>query len=468
MKFFIKYKYKKIQGFTLIEGLVALAVFSIITLAFYSAFSNSARLILDSKRRLVAVAVANEQMEKLRNMPYANVGFDDEATPSLQGTIPGSDREKTITQSGATFTLRTTIQNIDDSFDGTEGGSPDDDIPNDSKEVIIDVLWGTDVSQSIQLSTRFSSDSVESDSSGGNLLVVVSDSENTKISEAAVRVTNLDTSEQTLCLTSSTGECLFIGLDEETTPRYRVSIVKSGYEYFTTYDSTPTFDPTNDHISVLAGQLQTKFYTVDRVYSITFSPREIFGSDTLDDVEYTMSGGRILGTDPSDGNKNVYALSSVDFTGEAIITDAISGVYFIDQTSFSPSDYAYWKIDLAQATDPFSVSIGTDGTPNEFTIVAVDTSRPGALLSITDGTSPISIASVRLYDPVDPMGYDHTSVTGNFGKVYFPHDESVSLVPEKEYSYEITATGYNNENGSITLGSELLEETIVLTLTPIP
>lgn len=438
-----------------------LAIFSIVTLAFYSVYSNGARLALDSKRRLAATAVANEQLEKLRNLSYTNVGFVDEASTALQGTLPSSEREKTVSSAGASFTVKTIIQNIDDPFDGTAGGSPNDTVPNDSKEVTVQVLWGSEASQSISIVTRFVPDGIETTAGGGNLVVNVSDSSGTSVSGVTATVTNLDDSSQTQCVTQN-GSCLFVGLEEKLTPRYKVVLSKSGYETVETRNATATLDPVDKHISILAGQLQTVSLAMDKTYTLAFTPKELFGTDALDTVEYSVSGGRILGTNPSDGNSPVYALSPTAVTGEGTIANATPGSYFIDEALLSPSDYLYWKLDPSSITDPFTVSVGTDGAPDAFTITALDTSRPGVFFTVSDGTSPIEGASVRLFDTVTPGGYDHTSTTGQFGKVYFPEDSSVTLLTQ-DYEYEVTATGYQDEGDTVTISSGLVEETVTLT-----
>ncbi|QQS16030.1 MAG: hypothetical protein IPK84_01570 [Candidatus Moraniibacteriota bacterium] len=451
---------KTLKGMTIIEGLVMLAIFSIITLSFYEVYSNGARLALDSKRRLAAVAVANEQFEKLRNIAYTSVGFVDEASTALRGTLPASEREKTVNSAGSSFTVKTIVQNIDDPFDGTAGGSPNDTVPNDSKKVTVEVSWGSDDSQSVRLSTRFVPDGIETIAGGGNLVVNVSDSSGASVSSATVTVTDLDSSDQTQCVTES-GSCLFVGLDEKLTPRYKVTLSKSGYESVETRDATATLDPIDKHVSILAGQLQTVSFAMDRVYTITFSPKEVLSGDVLDSVSYLIAGGRLLGTNPSDGNSPVYSLSPTSVTGETSISDAPPGTYFVDGPSITPSSYSYWSLNPAIVSDAFSVSVGTDGTPSEFSLVAIDMSRPGVFFTVTDGTSPVPDASVRLFDPLDPSGYDHTSTTDQFGKVYFPHDEG-SVLLLQDYSYEITATGYHDENGTATISSGLAEESVTL------
>jgi len=450
------------KGMTIIEGIVVLAIFSIVTLSFYALYSNGARLALDSKRRLAAVAIANEQLEKLRNIAYADIGFVDEASTVLRGTIPASEREKNVVSAGTSFTVRTIVQNIDDPFDGTAGGSPNDPVPNDSKKVIVEVSWGTADSQSVTLTTRFVPDGMETTAGGGNLMVNVSDSGGSSVSGATVIVTDLDNGNQTQCATEI-GSCLFVGLDEKLSPEYRIAISKSGYESVKTFVTTATFNPIDKDVSILSGQLQAVSMVLDRVSSIVFSPKDALSGDSANNVKYSVSGGRLLGTDTSDKNNPVpvYSLAPTVVTGEATLSDAPPGSYFVDSSSIAPSSFRYWKLDPAVVSNPFSVSVGTDGTPNRFSLLAIDRARLGIFFTVTDGVSPITGASVRLFDPSNPGGYDHTSTSDPFGESYFPHDPDVALLPQ-EYSYEVTATGYQNKTGTITLSGGLVEQSVGL------
>jgi len=63
-----------IPAFTLIEALVVLFVFSLITLTFYSVFTLGGAYIIESKNRLRAVSLANEKMEIIRNLEYDDIG----------------------------------------------------------------------------------------------------------------------------------------------------------------------------------------------------------------------------------------------------------------------------------------------------------------------------------------------------------------------------------------------------------
>ena len=62
------------RGFTLIEALVFLFLFALITTVFFQTFAYGTALIQQSKNRLGAIALANQKMEIVRSLDYDNIG----------------------------------------------------------------------------------------------------------------------------------------------------------------------------------------------------------------------------------------------------------------------------------------------------------------------------------------------------------------------------------------------------------
>lgn len=65
----------KNNGFTLIESLVGLAIFFIVAAAVYSSLASLMRLANNNQARSIAVQLAAEQFEIIRNMPYTSIEF---------------------------------------------------------------------------------------------------------------------------------------------------------------------------------------------------------------------------------------------------------------------------------------------------------------------------------------------------------------------------------------------------------
>ena len=90
-------KNRWIQGVSLVETVIGIAVFIIISAGVYEAYSSVYVLIGATKQKIIATALANEQLEVIRNLPYADVGIKD--------GIPAGKilHEQNITRSGILF-----------------------------------------------------------------------------------------------------------------------------------------------------------------------------------------------------------------------------------------------------------------------------------------------------------------------------------------------------------------------------
>src|SRR5579872_5307962 len=65
---------KKYSGFTLVETLIGVSIFVVLVVAVYSAYTAVYDVIADSRFKISAIDLANEQLELARNVPYGSVG----------------------------------------------------------------------------------------------------------------------------------------------------------------------------------------------------------------------------------------------------------------------------------------------------------------------------------------------------------------------------------------------------------
>ena len=100
---------KNARGFTLVEVLVGTALFLIVGIATYGAFTSLFQLASGSQARTLAVELADEQFEIVRNMPYINVGLTNDTIETPYGLLPPT---QTLTRGGYTFTVNLTVRNI--------------------------------------------------------------------------------------------------------------------------------------------------------------------------------------------------------------------------------------------------------------------------------------------------------------------------------------------------------------------
>ena len=125
MSFFSFKKRKK--GFSLIEMLIVISIFSLIIMSFYRIFSAGTQLIVDSKKKLAATNLATERIEIIRSLDYSLIGTD--------GGVPDGDLvpDEYVEVGVYNFHVYTDIVYIDDADDGTEAGGTDDE-PNEPNQ----------------------------------------------------------------------------------------------------------------------------------------------------------------------------------------------------------------------------------------------------------------------------------------------------------------------------------------------
>jgi len=88
-------------GFTLVEASIALVVMMIGALGVAAVFSYAIKNNTGSRDRVAAVAVAQQQMEALRNVPFND--------PALNATAT-NPAAVSVTSVGRTYSVRTVIQ----------------------------------------------------------------------------------------------------------------------------------------------------------------------------------------------------------------------------------------------------------------------------------------------------------------------------------------------------------------------
>lgn len=89
-------------GFTLLETAVAMVVMMIGGLGIAAVFSYAVKNNNGSRDRAIAIAVAQQEVERLRSVPFHDPALA--ATPTLVTPV-------TVTNGGRTFAMRTTILN---------------------------------------------------------------------------------------------------------------------------------------------------------------------------------------------------------------------------------------------------------------------------------------------------------------------------------------------------------------------
>jgi type II secretory pathway pseudopilin PulG len=230
------------NGFTLIEGVVGVAVFLIISLALFSIFGIIFGTIRNNKARITANSVALEQLEIIRSMKFGDVATDTGWVPA--GPIPS---ERILNRAGFNFTVQTDIAFVDDEYDGLD---PDDSFPYDYKKARVRVLWTNPVSknqETVAMSTTVVPKGLEGLSPNkGGLFIVVFNASGETVSGANVHIESDSADYSTDAVTDLNGN-LWVP-DLEPSDDYHIVATKNGYSTDQTYPvdndtDSPTYNP---------------------------------------------------------------------------------------------------------------------------------------------------------------------------------------------------------------------------------
>lgn len=374
------------DGFSLIEVVVASAVFAVLALGIFQAFGGVSDLANNAKAKVAAVNLANEQIEIARNLPYSEVGI-------VGGWPPGKlPRERWATSTGFAFKIMTTVRNIDDPFDGTIGGDPNDLSPADYKLVEVEVSCESQFCHRLApviLTTTVSPKNLETSSGNGALFIRVFDASGQPIPNVDIKVTNLK-STTTIIIEDKTNNDGMLQLVDippgEFT--YRVEVSKAGYSSARTYTKGELglLNPINPDVTVLPGQLTQLSLMIDLLSKLTLQTVNHY-CQPVGPFNLKLEGTRLLGTDP-----DILRYSedkTIPANGVLVLGDLVWDTYkFEGQDSSS----------VIVGSFPLQSVLVPPGTDNIVKLVLGPKSGRGLLVAVKDGSSglPLSDVSVNL------------------------------------------------------------------------
>lgn len=205
------------------DTVVGLGLMLMVFSGIAAAFQYTITVVSGNKSRAGAIALANERLEYIRSLPYAQVGTSG-GIPS--GTIAQSE---TVSWNGTDYTRKTFVRYVDDAADGL-GAADSNSIKNDYKDARVEVSWNTRSGvRSVVLLGRVSPVTVEGSVSGGTLTITVVNGLAQPIPNATLTITNTSASPQVSITanTNDSGTLAFVGAP--TAGTYQVTASKSGY-----------------------------------------------------------------------------------------------------------------------------------------------------------------------------------------------------------------------------------------------
>lgn len=447
-----------LKGTSIIEALVLIFVFSVAVLSFYSVFAVGAKYILNSKNKILAISLANQEMEKLRNLPYDQV--------ALKYGVPAGpiDQYKDVTVGDKTFRVETYIQFDDDPEDGTYNGIPLDNVSNDYKIVKVWVLWGERTEkEKVALTSRFVPPGVETNAGGGTFSINSIDYAGNPVSNVSVNIFNNQLTDLVnySTFTGTSGNVLLQGVVGDPDRNYRITMNKSGYETVMTYPADyAAFIPNDMHSNIIVGALNEKTIIINKLSNLTFNFKDSLGND-LANVDFDLTGGRRL--DDGSVEPGVYKYDqsvSTNSEGNFSVSNVSSGRYFLEDFSFSSGDYEFRKIEAGDDLDKSSLIL-VPGSNLATDVLFMDRDVDSAYIKVSDSISsaPVSGAEVKLKNEL--LAYEVTLTTDKYGYVYFPQSIDIPLQNSATYEISVSKDNYQDENTDITINKLTNKEVIL-------
>lgn len=383
------------RGFNLVELLIGAAIFLVIATSIYGAYNAVIQVISASRAKIIAMDLANERFELIRNLPYDDVG--------ISGSIPNGilAHVESFSRSGFDFIATTTIRNIDDPFDGTIGGSPNDLSPADSRLVEIEI--GCQLCKNFPplfVNSRIAPKNLETASTNGALFVRVFDANGQPVEGASVHIENTQASPDiTIDDVTNTSGMLQIVDAPPGVNAYEITVTKSGYTTDRTYTPGDAANPNPlmPHATVVIQQVTQVSFVIDRASTMNISSM----SNTcvaVGGVDFSIQGTKLIGTTP-----DVLKFDQTTVTNGSG-DKTLSGLEW-DTYPITLTDATY---DLIGTNPIFPITLPQDTNQDVKLIVAAK--DPSTLLVVVKDTStglPLENATVRL----ERSGYDETQVT---------------------------------------------------------
>ncbi|MEI6660316.1 MAG: carboxypeptidase regulatory-like domain-containing protein [bacterium] len=384
------------RGFSLIECIVAIAIFVLMAGAIYQTFFVLSKELGSNTDGVTISNLASQYLENARNMPYSQIGT---IQGNPHGNLPDLPNATTVSVSNTNYKIYYEVTYIDDPADGSTIYSTDP-APDDYKQVKLSVKNLT-TGIITNFVTNIVPTGLESMASGGAISISVMDAVGQPVSGASISITNnsISPSVNLNRTTNSSGNWIEVGLPDSANS-YHIVATKNGYSSDQTYPvSVGNPNPTKTDATIADGQVTQISFAIDKTSSLIFNTlNKTCGG--IAGVGLGIAGAKIIGTPSVLKFNNSYTSNS---NGQVTLANSEWDNYTPALTGNTYMIYGSSPIQqinlLPNTTQTFNLILGTK-TTNSLLVIVKDSSTG----------DPIEGASVTLSNI--PLSYTSNLITG--------------------------------------------------------
>ncbi len=365
------------RGFTIVELVASLAIFTILVSGMLGCFAVISKTVKAAREKTILSSLALNYLEIVRNMPYAQIGT---IAGNPVGTLPDMSNPYTQTIGGTQYKIYYEVTYVDDPADGTALLGTDV-AAADYKQVKMDVV-NSFTKQVNSFVTNVVPKGLEGTNNAGALLLEVIDSQGNPVSGADIHITT--TTGTPIILdrqTPASGQWVEVGLPALVNG-YHVVVSKTGYSSDQTYPITVANpNPIKPDATVQIGHVTKITFAIDTLANLTIRTLNSL-CQPLSGVNVNVSGAKLIGTGPPPVLKYNNNYSSV--AGAIVLNniewDTYTPVLLTGQSFIVYGTSPIQKIDVLPGTSQtYTMILGPNSTANSLLVVVKDAATGAAL-----------------------------------------------------------------------------------------
>jgi len=290
-----RYKLHAQRGLSLIEVLIAMAIFTMFAASIFFVYGNIIEIISRTRVRTLSTTLLNREIEITRLLPYDKVGI-------INGFPVGVIAQQRVeVYEGTQFLIKAYVRNVDDAFDGRQGATPNDTAPADYKIVELEVTCALCYGiPPLTYTTWVGPQNLESSTNNGSLFINAFDANGLPIKEADVLVKNTSATPNITIVdqTNASGQLQLVDIPTSTN-NYQITVSKQGYSTSMTYLSgaAANSNPLQPHATVASQQITAISFAIDKVSTLTVKSQD-YKCANIASIGMNQTGTKLIGSGP--------------------------------------------------------------------------------------------------------------------------------------------------------------------------